>query len=356
MLITQLEPHDRRWTDFLAKVRHDFYHRPEYAKIVARLDHGRARALLVEEKHWSVLIPLIECRLPGSFGEFWDAHSPYGYASPLTYHSGLNSGPAGHGVGEDIIEYLRDMGCVSLFLRYHPLLPGGFEPGDAEIVNHGDTVYCRLDRVESDAWHHTRSGHRSDIMRAERAGLQLSLTRHPPNLRPFRDLYEATMDRLGASDSYRFDEWYFSDLGEALGQSLILAEVRAGDQISAAALFVETSGIVEYHLSASSTEFRQYAPTKLLIHGIRRWARTEGAELLHLGGGFGGAQDHLFAFKAGFSGDRAAFRTARVVVNPTVFRQADQEVHGPGGSGLGTRGFFPSYRAIPRCTAMTGSP
>lgn len=356
MLIAQLEPEDRRWTDFLTKVRHDFYHRPEYAVIAARPDRGKARALLVEDSSWSLLMPLIERRLPGSFGGFWDGSSPYGYASALTLDSGSSRGPARPGVEDQVIEYLRDVGCISLFLRSHPLLPGGFEPRDAEIVYHGDTVYCRLDRAESDAWHQTRPGHRSDIRRAERAGLQVSLTRQPTDLRPFQDMYASTMDRLGASDTYRFDHLYFAELRQALGPSLILGEVRAGDQVVAAALFVETSGIIEYHLSASSAEFRRYAPTKLLIQGARRWARTQGAEVLHLGGGFGGARDNLLAFKAGFSDDRAAFSTARIVVNPTVYRQAEREVHGPEGSRLGNRGYFPSYRSILTGTAMTGRP
>src|SRR6476469_8402649 len=84
MRISLLELDDPRWPAFLGNVRHDFYHLPAYAKVAARFENGSACAVLAEASWGAILVPLIRRPLPdGRSSRFWDAASPYGYASPL---------------------------------------------------------------------------------------------------------------------------------------------------------------------------------------------------------------------------------------------------------------------------------
>ena len=85
--------------------------------------------------------------------------------------------------------------------------------------------------------------------------------------------------------------------------------------MAAAALFVETSGIVQYHLAGSDERYSRDRPTKILMNAVRSWAQERGDVRLHLGGGVGGADDSLMHFKAGFSDERHVFQTLRVVVD-----------------------------------------
>ena len=95
---------------------------------------------------------------------------------------------------------------------------------------------------------------------------------------------------------------YFEDLRVALGSRLHFCSVVApGGELAAGGLFTDTQGIVQYHLSGTADCFVANAPSKLMLHEVRLWAKREGYSLLHLGGGVGSRADSLFHFKAGFS-------------------------------------------------------
>jgi hypothetical protein len=97
-------------------------------------------------------------------------------------------------------------------------------------------------------------------------------------------------------------------------------------------------GIVQYHLSGNDEQALKLSPMKTLINHARQWATQRGAEVLHLGGGVGGAQDSLMLFKAGFSDRRHLFKTWRVVLDEQRYTELS-------GKELGSTGFFPAYRA-----------
>jgi lipid II:glycine glycyltransferase (peptidoglycan interpeptide bridge formation enzyme) len=154
------------------------------------------------------------------------------------------------------------------------------------------------------------------------------------------------MSRVGATSYYFLEREYVVALREALGPRLKLAVVEIGDVVAAAGLFVETCGIIEYHLSGSDPAFARERPTKLMLHHVRGWAKARGNTAMHLGGGLGGAEDSLFEFKAGFSKLRAPFHTLRIVINDAAYRALS---HSPTTDSVpfdtgDLTGFFPAYR------------
>lgn len=344
MLVTLLTPDDLRWVEFLAQTRHDFYHLPQYSITMARIAGGRAAAILAEDTGRRMLIPIIERPVVQGEWELRDAASPYGYPGPLIldHPAGAEAWQSDH--FRALTGALREMGFVSLFLRSHPLIPADYGDPTATVVRHGQTVYSALNCTDDDLWATTRAGHRRDIRRAQRAGFEVRIEREPGDLDQFADLYLSTMTRLAAGESYLFGHDYFADLVKMLGQSLILASAWCDGTLGAASLFVETCGIVEYHLSASSDTFRSLSPTKLLLHEVRQWSLGQGYEFFHLGGGLGGNHDQLFEFKAGFGTGRATFATTRLVVDQTEYARAVAGRFGPGGLDDDARGFFPAYR------------
>jgi hypothetical protein len=123
------------------------------------------------------------------------------------------------------------------------------------------------------------------------------------------------MTRVSATPFYFFEEGYFDGLRDALGEHLRLWVVQIDGAVAVAALFVETCGIVQYHLSGSDPAFASEGLMKLIVHAVRSWAKERGDTELHLGGGVGSAADSLLQFKAGFSPRRHPFHTLRVVVD-----------------------------------------
>lgn len=338
MQATLIEPDAPRWTEILGRVRHDFYHLPGYVALAAEQEGGAARALLVEEGARGLLLPLILRPIKGGSS---DATSPYGYPGPLTW--GDRDQEWIRDAFQAGVERLRSDGVVSLFVRLHPLLDELPPVEVGRLVTHGETVSIDLTRSLEEIWGQTRNNHRRDIGKSQRLGYVAQLDKDWEYFGTFVRLYRETMERLSAEERYLFDEGYFRRLREVLGASVMLWVVTKDDAIAAAVLFVETSGIVQYHLAGSDQEHAWTRPTKLLIWSVARWAKERGDVRLHLGGGVGGADDSLMHFKAGFSDDRHMFRTLRVVVDDLAYRRL---VSGrdAGLDATDLDGFFPLYR------------
>lgn len=326
------------WEAALQESRHDFYHLPAYATLSAAEEGGRPTALFVTDGDRRLLLPLLIRAIPG--GGF-DAISPYGYA-----------GPIGKGTDDPAFvrvalvagtQVLRDAGLVSAFVRLHPLLNPEPPESIGVLVCHGATVSIDLTLPADTLWAQMRLNHRRDITRATKLGFTARMDEGGTHLEAFKRLYRETMERRSASPFYFFSDEYFDRLREGLGDDLHLCVVMHGGDVAAAGLFVETGGVVEYHLSGSDSRFQNVQPTKLMIHYAACWAREHGKTVLHLGGGVGGAADSLLQFKSGFSPRRHPFVTLRIVVDELEYERLVAVRH-PDIDPRWRSGFFPLYR------------
>ncbi len=328
-----------QWAGFLRRTPHDFYHRPEYVAACAAYEHGDGRALYVEVGEASLLLPLIIRDIPDS--DRRDAMSPYGYPGPLVsgtsdpgfLSTAMATGLAAIGAG----------GIVSVFVRLHPLLNEVPPMGVGEVVLHGETVSIDLSVSPAMRHAHLRHNHRRDISRARRNGLVGREDVDFAAFDEFKRIYRDTMELRAARSYYFFRDDYFDGLRDALQGRLHLMLVEQDEAVAAAGLFVETDGIVQYHLGGTERTLATFEPAKLLIDYAADWATERGNRNLHLGGGVGGANDSLFHYKAGFSRLRHPYRTLRVVLDDHEYaRLSAARTPGPSVGQAGD--FFPRYR------------
>lgn len=334
-----LEPDDPRWVDVLGSVRHDCYHLPDYVRLSAEHEGGEPAAVLVEDGPRALLQPVIVRPISGG-GH--DATTPYGYPGPLVRGDAawLSAGLAA------AVEHLAERGLVSLFVRLHPLLNPEPPVGVGAVRREGPTVSLDLAAPEAEQWRQVRGNHRIHINRARRAGRVARFDDAWTHEATFVRLYHATMARVDAGGWYFFDQAHVAALRTALGERLRLVVVEADGEIAAAGLFVATNGIIQYHLSGSDERWAREGLTKIMIDHVRRWGSERGDEVLHLGGGVGGAEDALYHFKTGFSERRHEFRTLRAVLDPAAYARL-----AGGTTSASDAGFFPAYRAGGRSAA-----
>ena len=187
------------------------------------------------------------------------------------------------------------------------------------MVLHGETVSVdlaiRSDPLGTDA-PQPPTGHREGARQGYVARVDPGFDRFGE----FKRIYRATMARRSAAAFYLFDDAYFDRLRDALGDRLHLVVVEKNEVVAAAGLFVETDGIVQYHLGAPTRSPSRGAveaadPRGLLLGGEARQPHV------HLGGGVGGAADSLLYFKARVSPLRHPFRTLRVVLDEAEYRR-----------------------------------
>jgi hypothetical protein len=263
---------------------------------------------------------------------------------------------------EAITEVWREQSAVTAFTRFHPLLENhkcvsSMGSPSEEIIEGtpvnglvfcGQTVSIDLTMTEEESIRSYQKVLRQEINRGRRLGLVTKVDGDWQHLDDFVSIYHLTMGNNHASSQYFFPDRYFRQLHKALGANIYLMLTQYEGQVASAGLFIESNSFMHAHLAGVNEQFRSLSPLKVLLDDVRRWARERGNTLLHLGGGRGGRDDSLFAFKGRFSPRRHRFYTGQWIVNRTAYNllcKEKQAYASKAGLVLLNPEFFPAYRA-----------
>ncbi|MEG3925473.1 FemAB family protein [Microcoleus sp. D3_18a_C4] len=354
MKIRVINLSDSLWLETLENLRHDIYHLPEYLYLESVRYNAVAEAILIAEDDKIFFLPYLLRRCDNIFDqslttqEVFDVVSPYGYPGILLSDKAASTKEFLDLAINQLISTLRAKKVCSAFFRLHPILNSGFNDFlSPDICNvNGETVSVNLKLSEAEIWSQTRRDHRTSINKLKRSGMTARMVPFQESIGEFISIYYETMDRLGAGRSYYFDDEYFSHFSK-LGEKVHLCIVELEDKITCSGIFTECCGIIQYHLGGTRNEFIKQAPSKLMLDYIRFWAKERGNEVLHLGGGFGGGQDSLYLFKAGFSKQTHTFLTLRLIIDEEKYRHLVElqakSLNAEVEELLRTK-FFPAYR------------
>ncbi|MFB2836046.1 hypothetical protein [Floridanema evergladense] len=341
-------PCDPKWKSFLELTSHDFYHLPEYVSLSAKYEQSQPNAFYGETDEAAFLAPLLTRKIPESLNapdNWYDVTAPYGYPTPLLIS------PDDIWSLEIFLKSFQEIaaasGMISAFFRLHPLLPLHFNvlAKFGMVVKHGQTVYIDLSTSVEQMWTQTSKDHRKDINKLTRLGFR-AIIDDWSFFDKFTAIYQANMQRVSASEFYFFDDSYFVGLRAILGEHLHLCTILSPEgEVASSLLFTAINGIVQNHLSGTLDKYLSFAPSKLEIDVVRRWAKENENYFYHLGGGVGCRADSLFKFKSGFSDLRSDFYTYRMIVDPDKYNkliQAWEERYGDRNDC--DNNFFPLYR------------
>lgn len=301
-----------------------------------------------EDNGW--LLPLVVEPLEG--GGF-HASSPYGYAG---IHASPNvSSDRVTASWHSAVEVMRDLDIVSLFLRFAPF--DGYSLARASELQSLDVRHISQTRLvpladEASMWSSMLGRARTAVRKAQREGLTADISEVDPDTTfsrdaPFRQLYDATMERLDARASYRYDDEYYRWLSEGHDRMRIVTVRDADARAVASSIVLLDREIAHYHLSGSDPDGARMGANNLLIWSMMTWASSRGFTALHLGGGTS-PDDSLYRFKAGFGGDALPFAIGSAILDEErymalTYQQADK--FGVPATELLSGTFFPAYRA-----------
>jgi hypothetical protein len=355
MDVAHLDIDDPRWREALGRLRHDFYHLPEYVRLDGEWNQARPMAFVARSGDEELFIPYLLRRCESLFPEasvgdtVYDVVSPYGYPGLLLSDAARRSPRFARLAVDRLSETLREMGACSAFFRMHPLLSDGlselFPKGFFTAA--GETVAMDLTLDGSELWKGVREGHQWTINRCRKLGFVPRMVSLRDHLDRVMEIYRETMDRVQAKESYYFDREYFARLAEMPGR-VHCGVVESEGRPVAACVFFECDGIVQAHLGGTKSEFLNRSPFHLLLYSAAEWAKSRGNRYLHIGGGVGGANDRLLQFKRGFSRLRFPFSTLRLITDDGKYRELTtrraQAANVPVEE-FSSREFFPTYRA-----------
>jgi hypothetical protein len=356
MNIQVLDLSNPLWLETLQKIPHDAYHLPEYVCIEAKRTKHIPKAFLVVDGEKIFFAPYLIRSCNDFFGDEFsqtsivDVTAPYGYCGILLSEAGTHTPDFVNFAINELKQMLHSQNVCSAFFMIHPILNHNFINvfPSGTISESGETVSIDLTLSEPQIWAHTRKGHQSTINKCKRLGFTSRMVSFEQYMDEFILLYEETMNRVGAKETYYFENDYFRQLLN-LGEKIHLGIVEMEDEIACASLFFESCGIVQAHLGGTKTKFLHQSPFNLLLHYVRLWGKERGNKFLHIGGGLGGSkEDSLYTFKSGFSRQRHSLSNLRLIINEEKYQyfiELRANYLNTTVRHLTESNFFPAYRA-----------
>lgn len=238
----------------------------------------------------------------------YDSITPYGYGGVLFEVSPSTSSGTEGPTKEQLqafwtayVEKMKELNIVDNFVRYHPVLANAVPMKEvSEVIDLGKTVAFHLDSPKV-IWENIIPKNRNMIRKAEKNGIEIH---HAHDMELFKDfirIYNATMDKDNAEEYYYFGEEFYKSIHEDLDGNYEMFYATLDGQIIAMSIMLFANKQMHYHLSGSMMEYRNLAPSNLLLYKAAVWGCEQGYKTFHLGGGVGSGEDNLYKFKAAFN-------------------------------------------------------
>ncbi|GAA3401994.1 lipid II:glycine glycyltransferase FemX [Paenibacillus hodogayensis] len=290
----------------------DVYFTWGYCKIYEDNGEGLARMFVYSDQDGIICYPFLLRKindLPiirgiGIEEDCYDISTPYGYGGPLSNVTDSTVRKRLFASFSDAFgQYCRSNNIVTEFVRFHPIIKNYLDYEDVGPVFLRNTISIDLFGTDQEIMQRFSGENRNRIRKAKKEGLQFVCS-DETNLDHFIRLYYSTMDRNNANSYYYFSDNFFLNTVELLSGHVKLFEVRLNDQVLVSSLFMYYNKYAHYHFMGANKEYLRLAPVNLLISEAAMWAKEQGCQYLHLGGGYID-KDSLYRFKRTFNEETA---------------------------------------------------
>lgn len=336
--------HSEEWDAIVRSFsEHDVYYLSGYVK--AFHIHGDGDPFLLYYEGQGLKAIYVYMRRPTAVEGVYDSITPYGYGGVL--FEGDRSEGQLHAFWNEYLAKMVEEHIVDNFVRYHPvLLNASPMKAISNVIDLGKTIAMDLSSPEL-IWENIHSKNRNMIRKAEKNGIVIEHGQGMELFDKFIDIYNATMDKDHAEDYYYFKRPFYESIHNDLHDNYELFYAKLEDKIIAMSIMIFANGRLNYHLSGSNMEYRNLAPSNLLLYKAALWGCEQGMKTFHLGGGVGSGEDNLYKFKAAFN----KVSDYQFSIGKQVFDQEKYDelvkIRRESDSGFNeTSSFFPLYRAL----------
>lgn len=230
---------------------------------------------------------------------WYDSITPYGYGGVLFEGEATESNL--EAFWDAYVQKMKEESILCNFVRYHPVLANAVPMKQvSEVIDLGKTVAFHLDSPEV-IWQNIVPKNRNMIRKAEKNGIEIHHAADMDLFKDFVQIYNATMDKDNAEEYYYFGEEFYKSIHEDLNGHYEMFYATYEGKIIAMSIMLFANKQMHYHLSGSVLEYRNLAPSNLLLYKAALWGCEHGYKTLHLGGGVGSGEDNLYKFKVAFN-------------------------------------------------------
>lgn len=315
--------HWNKWLHFFPAEKKDVYFTEEYIKLYED-ECQKAFCFVYKENDKILIFPYLLRTFEFKGKKYHDFETAYGYGGPI---ANIEDKTFTDTALCFFIEYCKEFNYVAGFIRFCPLLKN-YElcNGLIPLIMDRHTVAINLDMPIEDIWMkelHTKN--RNVIKKGEKEGLTFEADYEFKYLSDFIDLYNATMDKLEATNFYYFDNKYYYRLINTM-HNRFLGVVKHDNQIISAAIFFYSEVYGHYHLSGSDKNALRLTPNNFMIWSAAKELHSKGIKYFHLGGGTTSSdEDSLLGFKRKYSKSLYYFCLGKIIFNGDVYAEICEE-------------------------------
>lgn len=275
---------------------------------------------------------------------WFDTITPYGYGGVLfegdTSEANLNV------FWNAYVQKMKEENIVDNFVRYHPILANAVPMKMvSDVIDLGKTVAFDLESPEL-IWQNIVPKNRNMIRKAEKNGIDIHHAANMALFKEFVQIYNATMDKDNADEYYYFGDEFYKSIHDELDGHYEMFYATYEGKIIAMSIMLFANKQMHYHLSGSVLEYRNLAPSNLLLYKAALWGCEHGYKTLHLGGGVGSGEDNLYKFKAAFNRKSYyQFSIAKMIFDKKKYEALVEERASKDTDFNKESKFFPLYRS-----------
>lgn len=333
----------KEWDNLVQSfTNYDVYYLSGYVKAFQIHGDGEPQLFYYDEKGLRGIYVYMK-RKTAIEGVF-DSITPYGYGGFLL--EGDTSEVNVKALWTAYVDRMKEENIVDNFVRYHPVLANAVPMKTcSDVIDLGKTVAMDLTSEEV-IWKNIHSKNRNMIRKAEKNGIVI---KHGQGLELFDDfikIYNATMDKDNAEAYYYFKPEFYKSIHEDLKDNYEMFWAEYEGKIIAMSVMIFANGRLNYHLSGSDLQYRNLAPSNLLLYKAAIWGMEKGMKTFHLGGGVGSGEDNLYKFKIAFNRfSDCQFSIAKHIFDQSKYDELVEERASRDTNFDRENKFFPLYRS-----------
>lgn len=309
--------HWNQYLDTIPAHLQDVYFREEYVRLY-ETESEKACCFVFQQDESILLFPFLRREFQFKGNTYFDFETAYGYGGPI---SNDHSETFMTAALEAMSKNASAENYICGFVRFHPLLENWdcFEQVGRLIMDRKTIAIDLTDGIEAIWMTEIHTKNRNVIKKGEKNGLEFIVDEDFAYLSEFEELYNSTMDKLGADGFYYFAPRYYEELKNTI-QNRFLGIVKHDGKVVAGAIFFYQLPYGHYHLAGSDKSALKLSPNNFLLWEAAKELYNRGVKHFHLGGGTDGSEDNsLYQYKRKFSKHEYQFALGKMIFNPSLY-------------------------------------
>lgn len=295
------------------------YHHPQYLQAEEKAEDYKIYLYIYEKNNQYVILPSVKKRINDidifvqEEEEYYDLVTPHEYSGVLSNVYDLDLFQEFY---NQLESFCINHNIIFQFIRFNPYSDEykSAKKFDIQLADRQNWVDCSTDVLE-----HYQKRRAVYVRAAVKKGMECrEVEKNDENIECFYHFYVKAMERLSAKKFLYFNMDYFRTLCRNEFTKLFFIIDGSSQTILSGTLILCDADHkrLYYHLSFRNAEAGNVRSMEYMIYAISEWAKVNGYESVHLGGG----SSSLHQFKDGCTDKRVEYYVGSRIYSPSKYK------------------------------------